>query len=212
MVAQERRGLHQHPGGAVAALKRAVIDKCLLQWMQFPITGKPLNRDDILARYILERCHARTHGFATNGHGTSAAESFTTSVLGSGERQISAQDPQQQALVVGIECDGVPIQNKVNRFFHMDYHQARIWGSLRALALASLRGLPTMMGAMAIMSAGMPSSCFTSGRLSALAAEPMTQVPRPIACAISIRFSAASQQSACTKCPVALAQMTTKVP
>ncbi len=58
-----------------------------------------------------------------------------------------------------------------------------------------------MTGATAVMAAGIFSSAFHDGVLSAGTEEPMTQVPRLCAQAASIRFSAASQQSATTKGP-----------
>lgn len=69
-----------------------------------------------------------------------------------------------------------------------------------------------MIGATAVTSGGMPSSCFTSGVRSAGMANPMQQVPNPMAQAASIRFSAASQQSASTNGPNSRAQMTISVP
>jgi hypothetical protein len=55
-----------------------------------------------------------------------------------------------------------------------------------------------MIGAKTVMSAGTFSSAFHSGVSSAATASPITHVPRPIERAASIRFSAASQQSAAT--------------
>src|ERR1019366_1623772 len=86
--------------------------------------------------------------------------------------------------------------------------QARIKGSFLEVVAVSPLGTPTMIGATALNSAGMPSFAFTSGVFSAATAEPMTQLPSPMAQAASIRFSAASQQSASTKGPDGLAQMT----
>ena len=73
-------------------------------------------------------------------------------------------------------------------------------------------GTPTMIGATALNSAGMPSFVFTCDVFSAATEEPMTQLPNPMAQAASIRFSVASQQSASTKGPDDLAQMTMSVP
>ena len=58
---------------------------------------------------------------------------------------------------------------------------------------------------------GIRSSDFASGLLSAGIAEPMQHVPSPNADAASIRFSAASQQSADTNGPIGFAQMTISV-
>lgn len=68
-----------------------------------------------------------------------------------------------------------------------------------------------MIGTMASTSAGIPSSDFASGLLRAKIAEPMQHVPSPKAQAASIRFSAASQQSATTNGPIGFAQMTISV-
>jgi len=90
--------------------------------------------------------------------------------------------------------------------------QARIKGSFLEMAAVSPLGTPTIIGATALNSAGMPSFAFTPGVFSAATEEPMTQLPNPMAQAASIRFSAASQQSASTKGPDGLAQMTMSVP
>src|ERR1035437_3729603 len=92
------------------------------------------------------------------------------------------------------------------------YIRVRIRGSLREAAADSSLGTPTMIGAIADISAGIPSSSLISGVLRPETAEPMTQVPRPMEKAASIRFSAASQQSATTNGPIGLPQMTISVP
>jgi hypothetical protein len=79
-------------------------------------------------------------------------------------------------------------------------------------ALSAPAGIPTTIGATASMSGGMPSPAFISGRFSPDTAAPMTQVPRPRSVAASIRFSAASQQSAAAKALLRAAQMTISVP
>ncbi len=76
---------------------------------------------------------------------------------------------------------------------------------------ASSLGTPTTIGAKAEYSSGMPSSVFTLRMFRAAATEPMTQLPSPMAVAASIRFSAASQQSATTNCPEGFAHMTMRV-
>ncbi len=77
----------------------------------------------------------------------------------------------------------------------------RISGSLRPLGTrggAGSRtacGWPTMIGATGAHVAGMPSALFPSGVLKKVCEKPIQQAPSPIACAASIRFSAANAQS-----------------
>ena len=69
-----------------------------------------------------------------------------------------------------------------------------------------------MIGAMAVISAVTPSSFFHCGVFRTSTASPIGQVPSPAAQAASIRFSAASQQSATTNGPNGFPQITTNVP
>ena len=85
-------------------------------------------------------------------------------------------------------------------------------GFFRAASAGVPAGTPTMIGATGVMSAGIDSSDFTSAVRSTGSTEPMQQLPRPRAHAASIRFSAASQQSASTNGPSGFAQMTINVP
>lgn len=55
-----------------------------------------------------------------------------------------------------------------------------------------------MTAAVMLTSSGMFREVFTAGVLRAATADPMPHVPRLIAVAASMRFSAASQQSAAT--------------
>lgn len=85
---------------------------------------------------------------------------------------------------------------------------ARIKGDfLEAVAVSPL-GTPTIIGDIATNSVGMPNFSFIFVVFNASTAEPMTQLPSQVAQAVSIRFSAASQQSASTKGPDGLAQIT----
>jgi len=70
------------------------------------------------------------------------------------------------------------------------------------------RGTPTMIGTTASTSSGIPNSDLVCGPFNIGTADPMQYVPNPSAHAASIRFSAASQQSAVTNGPSDLAQIT----
>jgi len=69
-----------------------------------------------------------------------------------------------------------------------------------------------MIGAMAVISAETPNSFFHCGCIQDLNRKSIGQVPSPAAQAASIRFSAASQQSATTNGPSGFPQITTNVP
>src|SRR6266852_2793984 len=84
LLLKERPGVHDHSGGAVAALKTAVIDEGLLQRMQLAVAFQSLNRDDVLAVHICERELTRPRGFAVDGDGTCPADSEPAAVLGAG--------------------------------------------------------------------------------------------------------------------------------
>lgn len=57
--------------------------------------------------------------------------------------------------------------------------QEIISGALRGTGGVTPAGIPTIIGAMVVISAGIFSSAFHSGVFSAETANPMTQVPRP---------------------------------
>lgn len=86
------------------------------------------------------------------------------------------------------------------------YFHERISGSLREVTAHSPLGTPTIIGAIADISTGIPSASFVTGVLKPETAEPMTQVPRPNDKATRIRFSAPASsprqqmvQSVCRK-------------
>ena len=91
--AQKRFGTQEHSRGAEAALKCAMIDKRLLQGVQFAVAGKSLDREHLFSRDVLERRDAGAHRFAIDDYGTGAARALAASVLGAGERKIGAQNP-----------------------------------------------------------------------------------------------------------------------
>src|ERR1035437_5234907 len=92
------------------------------------------------------------------------------------------------------------------------YFQIIIFGCLRGTGGLAPAGTPTMIGAMAVILAGIFKADFHSGAFGAETANPMTQVPSPFAQAASIRFSAASQQSTTTNGPCNLLEITISVP
>lgn len=104
------------------------------------------------------------------------------------------------------------VELKVENRFRIRSYRASMSGSLRVEGGISPLGTPTMIGAIALHSAGIPSSVLISGVFKAGTANPITQEPSPMAWAASNKFCAASQQSATTKGPLGLPQMIISVP
>lgn len=92
--------------------------------------------------------------------------------------------------------------NRVCSRLPVRYEIQSIRAGFRVTAGASDLGRPTIMGATGVSLAESFKSDLPSGVASYPCAKPIQHVPSPAACAASIRFSAASEQSSTTHGPV----------
>jgi hypothetical protein len=91
------------------------------------------------------------------------------------------------------------------------HFQAITSAARRSMLGDGAAGTPTTIGATAVIMGGIPNSSRISAEFSAEVAAPMQHVPRPSAAAASMKFSAASQQSAVANASGRRAQITTSV-
>ncbi len=81
------------PRRAKAALRRAVIDERLLDWMQRAIrAGDAFDGGDVRAIHALHQDEARAHGFAILDDHATATVPSRAAVLDAGEAQLVAQN------------------------------------------------------------------------------------------------------------------------
>ena len=115
---QERVGVHDHAGRAVAALEAAVVDERLLERMQLAVAGEALDRRDVLALDVLQRGLARSDGLAVDDHRAGAADPGAAAVLRSGELEVGAQHPEERAVLVGVEGHRPSVQPESDGSLH----------------------------------------------------------------------------------------------
>jgi hypothetical protein len=60
----------------------------------------------------LELDRAGTDGLAASKYRAGATYTDTATVFGAGKRKVRAQDPEQRAIVVGMQDDGFTVQRK----------------------------------------------------------------------------------------------------
>src|SRR5690606_14268595 len=117
----ERRGGHDHPGGAEPALEALRVEELLLHGVQRvaravrvvvarararPVAGargggEALDRRDLVARGAPRRVHARVHGDAVDVHGAGAAVARVAALLHA-ERALLAQVGPQALARAGL--------------------------------------------------------------------------------------------------------------
>src|SRR5687768_12157342 len=74
VLLQQAISAHDHPGGAEAALKGALIDEGLLQGMELSILLQPFNADEVLSFDAGQRGLAGANRDAIDGNGAGAAD------------------------------------------------------------------------------------------------------------------------------------------
>src|ERR1700730_18355936 len=90
----ERRGGHDHAGGAEAALKGLRIEKGLLHGVQLAVACQPLDGGDLAPRGAEGRRQARVEGFTIDMDGASATIALVASFLNA-KKYKSAQEGAQ---------------------------------------------------------------------------------------------------------------------
>jgi hypothetical protein len=99
---QQGDSRHDHAGCAVGALHGLFVQECLLQGMQAVTVGKAFNGCDLAADDSACAGDARPLGLAVDQHSACAALPFATTVLGSGQVPLIAQDTEESSVIVGI--------------------------------------------------------------------------------------------------------------
>ena len=113
---QERASGEDHPRRAIATLERVMVDERLLDRMKFVFLCQSLDRNDRFAVDFTDGGAARPDRFLIGKDGARSAQSDTATVLRAGQREIGAQHPQEQPIlldgardrfVVELETDGI---------------------------------------------------------------------------------------------------------
>jgi hypothetical protein len=99
-------------------LHRARIEEGLLHRMQVTPGGESFNGCDLLLRERTHTCHTRAHGFAIDQHRACTALAFATTVFGSGEIEMLAEDREQAGLRIGFHPIRLAIDCEMNRCHH----------------------------------------------------------------------------------------------
>src|SRR6185312_6396582 len=100
VLREQRRGLHDLAGLAVAALRDLLGDPGDLQRM---VAAEAFDGGDLLAHRVLRRGLAGAHGGAIEMYRTGAAQSGAATELRPGHLQVLANDPQQGRVVLDID-------------------------------------------------------------------------------------------------------------
>ena len=95
-----------HPGGAVAALKRLDLQERGLHGMEPAVLLEALDRDDLLARDLRDRRLARAHGGAIEEHRARAALALAATVLRARQIETVAQRREERLVGRGVEAAG----------------------------------------------------------------------------------------------------------
>jgi hypothetical protein len=101
-VLEQRRGLHDLAGLAVAALRHVELAPCLLHRM-IAVSRQALDGDDGLAVDVADLDLAGAHGRAFEMHGAGAAQRPPAAELGAGHAGDVAQIPEKRRLRVAAE-------------------------------------------------------------------------------------------------------------
>ena len=99
---QQAGGRHDHPGGAVAALKGFGVQKCLLNGMELRTGRQRFNRGDGAGADGSRACHAGADRVPVDEHGTRAALPFAAPETASGQTEIVAEDEEQAVTRLGV--------------------------------------------------------------------------------------------------------------
>ena len=92
---QQRGGPQRHGGGAVPALEGVLFGQGLLDRMQPPPRGQPLDGRDRTACHLGRRRLAGQHRRAVDQHGARGARAFPAARLGAGQAESGAQPREQ---------------------------------------------------------------------------------------------------------------------
>jgi hypothetical protein len=100
---QQRDAADDHSGSAISALKRALIDKSLLNGMELAVLFESFNGDDGFSRRVTNLKLARSPRGAIQQNGAGATLTFTATVLDSSQAKLLAQRKKQRAVRLGCK-------------------------------------------------------------------------------------------------------------
>src|SRR5262249_51384211 len=92
--------------GAVAALEGAGFEERLLQRVELPALGEPLDGEDLFAGDGFDASEARADRLAVDQHRAGAAPAFAAAVFAAGQAKVVAEDAQEA--LTGLGPDRVP--------------------------------------------------------------------------------------------------------
>src|SRR5262249_24509977 len=105
-------------GLAVAALRDVLVEPCLLHRMQLAPRRDAFDRDDALAGERRHRQRARSRELAVDANAAGATARDAATVLGSGQRELVAQIPQQRTVEVAVVGPGLAVDVKPDDLGH----------------------------------------------------------------------------------------------
>jgi hypothetical protein len=117
--------IQDHAGGAEAALEGIVFDEGFLNGMKSSTDGEPFDGQYVLPPNLRDRDLARPDRFLIDENGAGPAEAFAAAVLGSGETQISAKDPEKLPFSVDLQACRLPIELELDHLDHL--RQPPLW-------------------------------------------------------------------------------------
>src|SRR5580704_12293969 len=117
---KQRRGLHDLPGLAIAALRHLQIEPGLLQRM-VAVGRQALDGGDVLARHHGDRRLARAHRLAVEMHRAGAAHAGAAAVFRAGELEVLAHNPEQRRFRTGIHTGRFVIDGEGDRHHALPY-------------------------------------------------------------------------------------------
>jgi hypothetical protein len=112
-------GIQDHAGGAEAALEGVVFDESFLDGMKSSIDGEPFDGQYVLPPDLPDRNLARTDRFLTDDNSAGPAEAFAAAVLGSGETQIGAKDPEKLPFSIDLQARLLLVELELDRLDHI---------------------------------------------------------------------------------------------
>ena len=95
---QEGLGRHNHSCGAKSTLKCTVINKGLLQWVEFPALGQSFDGINLLTLCLYGQDETGIYCLPIDNHRAASAITFTTSFFSSCQPDIFPQDLEQRSL------------------------------------------------------------------------------------------------------------------
>ena len=109
---QERGAGHDHARRAKAALHAVMLDEGLLQRMKFAVLCQAFDGYHGFALHQLDLRQARAHGVLIDHHGAGTAVALTASELRPRQAEVRPQHPQQPAVAVHIEGNGLVVKGE----------------------------------------------------------------------------------------------------